>query len=100
MRQSTGHGPPAAADLRDRPRHLAARSRRLPRRARKSGRRVAVARSARSASLRPVEDVVKLPRERLGLTGVSELAAEEAAVVAREYGRLLTEQLGGGHRRT
>jgi hypothetical protein len=31
------------------------------------------------------------------LAGVSVLAAEEAAVVAREDGRLLAEQLGGGH---
>jgi hypothetical protein len=30
---------------------------------------------------------------------VSELAAEEAAVVAWEHGRVVTEQLGGGHRR-
>jgi hypothetical protein len=46
-----------------------------------------------------VEDVAKFAREGFGLARVSELAAEEAAVVAREHGRLLTEQLGGGDRR-
>ncbi len=45
------------------------------------------------------EDVAQFAREGLGLTGVSELAAEEAAVVAREQGRRLTEQFGGGHGR-
>ena len=36
--------------------------------------------------------------EGFGLACVSGLAAEEAAVVTREHGRLLTEQLGGGPR--
>ena len=44
------------------------------------------------------ENVAQGARERLGLAGVSGLAAEEAAVVAREHGRPLTKQLGGGHR--
>ena len=43
-----------------------------------------------------VEHLAKLAREGFGLAGVSELAAEEAAVVAREHGRLLAQQLGGG----
>jgi hypothetical protein len=45
-----------------------------------------------------VEDLAKLAREGLGLAGVPELAAEEAAVMAREHDRLPTEELGGGHR--
>src|SRR5215470_7794601 len=45
------------------------------------------------------EDVSQFAREGLGLAGVSELAAEEAAVVAGEHDRLLAEQLGGGQRR-
>jgi len=44
-----------------------------------------------------VEDVAKLAREGFGLAGVSGLAAEEAAVVTGKHGRLLAEQLGGGH---
>src|SRR5688500_15546588 len=51
------------------------------------------------ASVLVVEDLAESAREGFWLAGVSELAAEEAAVVAREHGRLLTEQLGGGHRR-
>jgi hypothetical protein len=46
-----------------------------------------------------VEVVAKLPREGFGLARISGLAAEETAVVAREHGRLLTEQLSGCHRR-
>jgi hypothetical protein len=46
-----------------------------------------------------VEHLAQFAREGFGLTGVSGLATEEAAVVAREHGRLLTEQLGGGDRR-
>jgi hypothetical protein len=38
-----------------------------------------------------LEDGAKFSRERLRLAGVSGLAAEEAAVVAREHGRLLIE---------
>ena len=34
--------------------------------------------------------LAELARERFGLAGVAELAAEEAAVVAGEHGRLLT----------
>jgi hypothetical protein len=45
-----------------------------------------------------VEDFAQFAREGLGMIRLAELAAEEAAVVAREYGRLLTEQLGGRHR--
>jgi hypothetical protein len=41
-----------------------------------------------------VEDIAQLAGEGLGLAGVSELAAEEVAVVAGEHGRPLTEQLG------
>jgi hypothetical protein len=36
-------------------------------------------------------------REGLALARVTGLAAEAAAVVAPEYGRLLPEQLGGSH---
>src|SRR4051812_12393470 len=45
-----------------------------------------------------VEDLTQLVCKGLGLTGVAELAAEEAAVVAWEHGRLLSEPLGGGDR--
>jgi hypothetical protein len=55
--------------------------------------------TAARASVVVVEDVAQLAREGFGLAGVSELAAQEAAVVAGEHGRLLTEQFGGGHRR-
>ena len=46
-----------------------------------------------------IENVAQLAREGLGLTGVSGLPAEEAAVVVREHGRVVTEQLGGRHSR-
>src|SRR3954470_9090134 len=46
-----------------------------------------------------VEDLAQPAREGLRLAGVAELAAEKATVVAREHGRLLAEQLGGGRRR-
>src|SRR5947209_10975215 len=52
----------------------------------------------RTASVVVVENVAQFAGEGFGLAGVSELAAEEAAVVARKYGRLLPEQRGGGHR--
>src|SRR4051812_7456230 len=42
------------------------------------------------------EPLAQLAREGLRLTGVADLAAEEAAVVAREHARLLAEQLGRG----
>src|SRR4051794_41407047 len=58
--------------------------------------RVPAVRSRRGGHL--VEHVAQSARERLGLAGVAELAAEEAAVVAREHGHLLTEQLGGRDR--
>jgi hypothetical protein len=45
-----------------------------------------------------VQHLAQFAREGFGLTGVSELAAEEAAVVAREHGRLLAEQLSSGYR--
>src|SRR5689334_13142194 len=51
------------------------------------------------ASLVAVEHLTQLGREGLRLPAVAELATEEAAVVAREHGRGLTEQLRGGHRR-
>jgi hypothetical protein len=44
-----------------------------------------------TASVVVVEDVAQLAGEGLGLAGVSELAAEEATVVAREHSRPLTE---------
>jgi hypothetical protein len=43
-----------------------------------------------------VEDLAERAGESLGLPGVSELAAQESAVVAREHLCLLTEQLSGG----
>jgi hypothetical protein len=46
-----------------------------------------------------VEHLAQFAGEGFGLAGVSELAAEEATVVARVHGRLLTEQFGGGDRR-
>src|SRR6185295_4140296 len=55
-------------------------------------------RSREPASLAVAEDLSQFAREGLGLAGVSKIAAEEAAVVAREHGRLLTEQLGGCER--
>ena len=45
------------------------------------------------------QNLAEPAREGLGLAGVAELAAEEAAMVGGEHGRLLTEQLRGGHRR-
>ncbi len=49
------------------------------------------------SSAAAVQHVAEPVGERLGLAGVAELAAEEAAVVAREHGRLLPEQRGGRH---
>jgi hypothetical protein len=51
-----------------------------------------------AASVVATKDVAQSAGEVFGLAGVSGLAAEEAAVVAREHGRLLPKQLGGGHR--
>ena len=44
------------------------------------------------SSGRVVEHLAQPAGERLGLAGVAELAADEAAVMAREHGRLLPEQ--------
>src|SRR5256885_5337597 len=60
----------------------------------------AAAGSREPASVAVAENLSQSAREGLGLTGVSEFAAEEAAVVAREHGRVLTEQLGRGDRCT
>src|SRR5262245_11352576 len=50
------------------------------------------------ASLVVVENLPESGREGLGLAAVAELAAQETAVVTREHGRRLTEELGGGDR--
>jgi hypothetical protein len=42
-----------------------------------------------------VENLAQFAREGFGLTGVSGLPAEEAAVAAREHGRLLTTVRSG-----
>src|SRR3954470_2573291 len=48
---------------------------------------------------RAVEDLAQRARELLGPARVRRVAADEAGVVAREYRRLLSEQLGRGPRR-
>lgn len=52
--------------------------------------------ATRCESCGVVEDLAQRAREGFRLAGVAGLAAEEAAVVAREHARLLTQQFGGG----